>query len=197
MKASADRHLRRPDALVVWEEGSFECCWSLWLLQRRPTAAVVSALCQGLVVVSVSTVAKRTVCVVIVGSARRLLPLETVVGKPQRGTYQLLKQASHHRQIRGDWRLKAATASAPRLVAMAVTAAVVAGTDTRPAVGVRCREWARRWSTPGTHEAAVAGNRPTAVVAGTHRAPVRYRVPCWQDALPWRRFKSRGTAEAA
>ena len=184
----------------MWEEGSCDCCPMLVLvlvLQCSWTLAVVSALGQRLVVWTVSTVARLTVCVAIAGSAQRLLPSALVGEKLQRGTYWLLTQPSHHQRTRADLRLRAATASAPLQAGTAVTVAVVAGTGTRPAVGVRCRAWAQRRSTQDNHEAAVAGSRPSVVVAGTPRAPVHCRVPCWQDALPWRKFKSRGTAEAA
>ena len=42
-----------------------------------------------------------------------------------------------------------------------------------------------------------ADSRLKRVVVGRRPVPARCRVPYWQDASPWRRRKSRGTAEAA
>ena len=37
------------------------------------------------------------------------------------------------------------------------------------------------------HEAGVVGSMPGVVGAERPRGPERCRVPCWRDALPWRR----------
>jgi hypothetical protein len=47
------------------------------------------------------------------------------------------------------------------------------------------------------HGRECAGSRLKQAAVGKRPVPARCRVPYWRDASPWRRRKSRGTAEAA
>lgn len=79
MRATVGRLQQHQDALVVWEEGSFECCWPLLGLQRMLLmVAVVFAWHRGFAVVFALIVVKMTVDVVIGGSVQKLRRLEHV-----------------------------------------------------------------------------------------------------------------------
>jgi len=93
--------------------------------------------------------------------------------------------------------------SALRRAGRVENGAVVAAPDSRAVVGVGGgaeRTTGVEGEAVGTHVSGLggsSGHAGHAGHAGKPRVPLRCRVPCWQDALPWSRSGSRMTAVAA
>jgi hypothetical protein len=103
----------------------------------------------------------------------------------------------HLQRFPASLRWRGVKVSFPRQVARAVTEDVVAGMSVRAVVLAVCMDLKEHLMLQCIHESVCVGSRPRVVVVGKRPGPARCRVPYWQDASPWRRKKSRVTAEAA
>jgi hypothetical protein len=195
------RHLGALEGLAV--ASSCECSCLVVLEHRWVSAqadslvvAVVVALRLPLYAVPALTVAMTTADVVTEDFVQlRRLGLWMLCNL---GISYLFRRPRFHLQrFPASSRWRGVKVSFPRQVARVVTEGVVAGMSVRAAVLAVCMDLKEHLVQQCIHESVYVGSRPRVVVVGKRPGPARCRVPYWQDASPWRRKKSRVTAEAA